>query len=109
MTPSLTNGASGARPPVTNGFELSKPASPPLAIAVTVRVEDLPTDIIHTPADNEIDMEVVDELKSSMTEHGQYVDIIVYPQSKTSIQCIMIFASSIVNELTHAPIAMGKP
>ena len=40
---------------------------------------DLPTGVIHTPEDNDIDMEAVEELRANMAEHGQLVEIIVFP------------------------------
>jgi len=58
-------------------FERSKPANIPEADAAT-RVMDLPTDIITTPSDNEIDMETVEELRASIAEHGQLQEIIVF-------------------------------
>ncbi len=38
----------------------------------------LSTDLIHTPPDNEIDMDAVEDLRRSIAEHGQFQEIIVY-------------------------------
>jgi ParB-like nuclease domain len=48
------------------------------------RVMDLQTSVISTPADNDIDMETVEELRCSIAEHGQLQEIIVFPNVEHS-------------------------
>jgi len=61
------------------GLGLTTSTSLPIAGGGVARVEDLSTDIIHTPPENDIDMEAVEELRSNIGEHGQLVEIIVFP------------------------------
>ena len=80
MTNQHHNGQSGQRSVGSTPPSRSLPTAIPCTDAETVRVVDLlPTDLIHTPPDNEIDMEAVEDLRRSIAEHGQFVEIIVYP------------------------------
>jgi ParB-like chromosome segregation protein Spo0J len=78
MSPTQANHQPGNGSFDRPGFELTKPSAIPVAEAAA-RVKDLPTDTISTPADSEIDLETVEELRGSMAEHGQYQEIIVFP------------------------------
>jgi len=55
------------------------PAALHEAEGAAVRVMDLPTGVIHTPEDNDIDMDAVEEIRASMVVLGQLVEIIVFP------------------------------
>ena len=74
-----TNGQTGDRAIGAAISERPKQGNFSVADAAALRVLDLPTDLVHTPPDNDLDMDVVEELRSSMAEHGQLVDIIAYP------------------------------
>jgi hypothetical protein len=74
-----TNGQSDDNLVGAAGFDPPRLTNIPIAEEVAVRVMDLPTDIIHTPPDNDINMEAVEELCTNMGEHGQLVEIIVFP------------------------------
>jgi hypothetical protein len=80
MSPTHTNGQSANQPIAgPSGTQAPKLASPAFPEAAALCVVDLPTDMIHTPPDNEIDMELVEELRANMAEHGQWTDVVVYP------------------------------
>jgi ParB-like chromosome segregation protein Spo0J len=79
MSPTHTNGQGAGSLGGATAIEQAKLTNPEVADTGAVRVTDLPTDIIHTPRDNEIDMEAVEELRCNMAEHGQLVEIIVFP------------------------------
>ena len=80
MTDQHTNCKSGPVLTGPNGSARPIPKALPYTDAAAVPlVEHLPTDLIHTPTDNEIDMDAVEDLRHSIAEHGQIVEIIVYP------------------------------